>query len=285
MREVLRVTLINVLILVATGVVAGFGSGLLGVGGGFVMVPVMYWIVSNASVPQGTALLVAFGTSLLVILPTAMSGAYRHTRKGAVRWRAALVLGPCGLAGGFAGATLATYLPEWVLRTGFGLLVLAIAGWMMAGGTPRALGKLRREELEENRWVLAALGIPIGTVSGLTGLGGGALIVPALVLVLSFPIHVAVGTSVGSIIFTGIGGIIGYVVHGQGVEGLLPCSIGYVNLPMWLCLVSTSIPMAQVGARVAHALPANKLRYVFAGMQVYIGLRMVGVFDWFGLPL
>lgn len=278
-------SLTTVLILLATGMVAGFGSGLLGVGGGFVMVPVMYWLVVDMGVPPGTALLVAFGTSLLVILPTASSGAFRHTKKAVVRWRAALVLGPCGLVGGFAGATLAAHLPEVVLRTGFGLLVLAIAGWMMAGGTPRVMGQMQREELKEKRPVLVALGLPIGMVSGLTGLGGGALMVPALVLILGFSVHEAVGTSAGSIIFMGMGGIVGYVLHGQGVEGLLPYSVGYVNLVMWLCLVCTSIPMAQVGARTAHALPAKQLRYVFAGVQVYIGLRMIGIFGWLGLPL
>ena len=140
--------------------------------------------------------------------------------------------------------------------------------------------KLRRgdEEPRENFGLVAACGFPIGMVTGLTGLGGGALIVPMLVLALNFPMHIAIGTSVASIIFASLGGIVGYIVNGLEVSGLLPYSLGYVNLPIWLCLAATSIPLAQLGARAAHALPAKQLRYVFIAFMVYVGLKMVGVF-------
>ena len=134
------------------------------------------------------------------------------------------------------------------------------------------------EEPRENFWLVAACGFPIGVVVGLTGLGGGVLIIPVLVLVLNFPMHIAIGTSVASIILTSLGGIVGYIVNGLGVSGLLPYSVGYVNLPMWLCLAATSIPLAQLGARVAHALPAKPLRYIFIAFMVYAGLRMIDVF-------
>jgi hypothetical protein len=140
--------------------------------------------------------------------------------------------------------------------------------------------KLRREAKEprENFGLVAACGFPIGMVAGLTGVGGGVLIVPVLVLALNFPMHIAVGTSVASIILASLGGIVGYIVNGLGVSGRLPYSIGYVNLPIWLCLAATSIPLAQLGARAAHALPAKPLRYIFIAFLVYTGLRMIGVF-------
>jgi len=222
------------------------------------------------------AIRIAFGTSLMVILPTAISGTWRHNKKKAVYWKTALILGPCALVGGLVGATLAARLPAEILEIGFGGLVLAIALWMGLGLMP----KLRRgaEEPRENFGLVAACGFPIGMVSGLTGLGGGALIVPMLVLALNFPMHIAIGTSVASIIFASLGGIVGYIVNGLGVSGLLPYSIGYVNLPIWLCLAATSIPLAQLGARAAHALPAKQLRYIFIAFMVYVGLRMIGVF-------
>ena len=269
-------------ILLATGAGAGFASGLLGVGGGFIMVPVMYSVIGAMGFPD-IAMKVALGTSLLVILPTAMSGAWRHNKKKAVRWKTALVLGLCGLGGGLAGSTLATHLPERALKTGFGGLVLAMAIWMGLGMMPK-LAK-QRTEPKDNPRLLPALGFPIGMVSGLTGLGGGALIVPALVLALNFPMHMAIGTSVTAIILTSIGGIIGYIIHGIGVSGLLPYSIGYINLPIWLCLAGMSVPLAQLGAKTAHALPAKQLRYIFIALMVYIGLRMIGVFSWLGLPI
>ncbi len=241
------------------------------------MVPVSYWVILAMGVSRDIALMIAFGTSLLVILPTAISGTWRHNKKKAIHWKTALILGPCALVGALVGATLAANLPGEILEAGFGGLVLAVALWMGLGLTP----KLRREaeEPRENFWLVAACGFPIGMVSGLTGLGGGALIVPMLVLALNFPMHIAIGTSVASIIFASLGGIVGYIVNGLGVSGLLPHSIGYVNLPIWLCLAATSIPLAQLGARAAHALPAKQLRYIFIAFMVYAGLRMIGVFQ------
>jgi len=240
------------------------------------MVPVSYWIILAMDVSPDIAIRIAFGTSLLVILPTAISGAWRHNKKKAIRWKTALILGSCALVGALVGATLASHLPGEILEAGFGGLVLAVALWMGLGLMPKLARKA--EEPRENFGLVAACGFPIGMITGLTGLGGGALIVPMLVLALNFPMHIAIGTSVASIIFASLGGIVGYIVNGLGVSGLLPYSIGYVNLPIWLCLAVTSIPLAQLGARAAHALPAKQLRYIFIAFMVYAGLRMIGVF-------
>ena len=116
-------------------------------------------------------------------------------------------------------------------------------------------------------------------ISGLTGLGGGVLAVPVMLLALKFRMHDAVATSLAFVMITSIGGIIGYIVNGFGVPGLPAHSLGYVNLQSWALLVGTSIGMAQVGARTAHRLPAKQLRYIFIGVMFYMGLRMFGVFD------
>jgi len=246
------------------------------------MVPVSYWIIlamrvsPDIAITPDVAIRTAFATSLLVILPTAISSTWGHNKKKAIRWKTALTLGSCGLLGAVLGATLAARLPGEILEIGFGGLVLAVAIWMGLGLMP----KLRREAEgpRENFRLVVACGFPIGMVTGLAGLGGGALIVPTLVLALNFPMHIAVGTSVASIILASLGGIVGYIVNGLGVSGLLPYSIGYINLPIWLCLAATSIPLAQLGVRAAHALPAKPLRYVFIAFMVYAGLRMIGVF-------
>jgi uncharacterized protein len=114
---------------------------------------------------------------------------------------------------------------------------------------------------------------------GLTGLGGGVGKVPVLVLALHLPMHIAVGTSVASIMFTSAGGVVGYIVNGLGVPDLLPYSPGYVNiLPVGSCLVATSIPLARLGVGAAHALPAKQLKYILIAFLVYTGLRMIGLF-------
>jgi hypothetical protein len=240
------------------------------------MVPVSYWLILAMGISPDIAIRIAFGTSFLVILPTAISGSWGHNKRKAVRWKTALILGSCALVGAVVGATLAARLPNKILEIGFGGLVLAISLWMGLGMMPR----LRRgsEELREKFGLVAACGFPIGVVTGLTGLGGGTLIVPTLVLALNFPMHIAIGTSVASIILASLGGIGGYIVNGLGVPDILPYSLGYVNLPIWLCLAATSIPLAPLGARAAHALPAKQLRYIFIAFMVYAGLRMVGVF-------
>jgi len=148
--------------------------------------------------------------------------------------------------------------------------------WMGLGMMPRLTRQTGRPG--EKLWLVGACGFPIGIVSGLTGLGGGVLIIPMLVLALGFPMHIAIGTSVASIIFTVMGGIVGYIMNGLGVSELPPYSLGYINLPIWLFLAAAGIPLAQLGARAAHALPAKPLRYIFIAFMVYSGLRMIGVF-------
>ena len=251
------------------------------------MIPVTYWVIEAMGISQDVAIRMAFGTSLMVSLPTAISGAWKHSKNKAVRWKVALVLGSCGLAGALVGATLAAHLPGEALKVGFGGLVLAIALWMGVGERIRpgySSPDLPQEERNkageprENLGALAACGFPIGIVTGLSGLGGGSMIVPLLLLAFGFPMRIAIGTSVASIIFTSLGGAIGYIINGIGAINLLPHSIGYVNLPIWLCLAATSIPMAQLGARTAHALPAERLKYAFIAVMVYLGLRMIGLF-------
>jgi uncharacterized membrane protein YfcA len=271
-------TATHILILLTAGAGTGFVSGLLGIGGGAVMVPVTYWLILTMNIPPDIAIRIAFGTSLMVILPTVISGSWRHNKKKAVRWKTALILGSCALVGGLAGASLAARLTAEILEIGFGVLILAVAVWMGLGLMPRL--RKEAEEPRENFWLVAASGFPIGMVSGLTGIGGGVLIVAVLVLALNFPMHIAIGTSVASIILASIGGIVGYIVNGLGAPVPLDYSLGYVNLPIWLFLAATSIPLAQLGARAAHALPAKPLTYIFIAFMVYAGLEMIGVFDW-----
>ncbi len=267
-------------VLVITGAVVGFVAALLGVGGGFIMVPIMYWVLAGSGVAEDIALRTAFGTSLLVIVPTVLSSTWRHHKNGAVVWRVALILGGCGAVGALAGSTIAAYLPGEALKIGFGVFITIIAVRMLVG--IRAEGVIADWTLSPRTVPLVALGLVMGVISGLTGLGGGALMVPALVLLFRFPMLRAVATSSAAIILTAPGGIIGYIVHGFGVPGRLPYSIGYVNLAVFLALVVLSIPMAQFGARTAHAIDGRRLRLLFVVLMVYVGLRMAGVFELIG---
>lgn len=267
-------TTAHIATLLGTGVGVGFASGLLGVGGAFIMTPVQYIVYTNMGIPVDIAIKLAFGTSLMVILPTAASGAWRHNKEGAVWWKTALIMGGGGLATAFGGATLATHLTGATLKIIFGIVVLAAGVRMLIPRTAQA-----DDEPASRPWLWTACGTPVGFISGLTGLGGGVLAVPILTELLRFKMHQAIATSVAIVMITSVGGIIRYILGGLSMPGLPEYSIGYVHLSSWALLAGTSIGMAQVGARTAHRLPARQLRYIFIGVVFYMGLRMFGVFD------
>ena len=273
-------TIAHIITLLGTGIGVGFASGLLGVGGAFIMTPVQYMVYVNMGIPADIAIKLAFGTGLLVILPTAISGTWRHRREGAVWWKAAIIMGSCSLIGALGGSTIATHLPGGVLKTAFGAIALAGAIRMFTARLPQI-----EEEPKDNPWLWVACSLPIGVIAGLLGIGGGVLVVPVMMLALKFKMHDAIATSLAMIILTSIGGIIGYILNGIGVPDLPAYCVGYTNLQAWFLLAVTSIGMAQVGAITAHRLPAKQLRYIFITLMFYMGLKMLGVFDWLGWPI
>jgi len=271
---------IYIIALLFTGIIVGFVGGMLGVGGCFIMVPVQYWVLTSMGVDPGTAILIAFGTNLAVVLPTAISGTYGHHRKGAVIWRAAVTMGIAGFFGALLGSYIATLIPGNYLPALFGLAIF-IGAIRMLTAKPPAVEK----EPVDDVFTYLLWGIPLGIVSGIIGIGGGVLLIPIMVLALHFRMHNAVGTSTGMMIFTALGGTIAYIINGWGIAGLPPYSLGYVNLLQWALLAVTSIVMAQVGVRAAHRLPAKQLKLVFIVVMIYMGLKMMGVFQMLGLPI
>jgi len=272
--------LTHIIILLATGIGVGFAGGLLGIGGCFIMTPIQYTLFTNMGIPPDLAIKLAFGTNLLVVLPTAASGAWRHSLKGAVWWKTAFIMGGIGMVCAFGGATLAVHLPGTALKIAFGAVILLSAIRMLTARQPKIAAEPR-----DNPWLWAAWAVPVGIITGIIGIGGGVLMIPVLVLALRFRMHNAVATSLAVMMFTSIGGVIGYLVNGLGVPGLPAYSIGYINLPSWFLLAITSVGMAQVGAITAHKMPARQLKYIFIVVMFYMGLRMLGVFDWLGWPL
>ena len=273
-------TIVHIVILLATGTVVGFASGLLGLGGAFIMTPMQYLVFTDMGLPVDTAIKLAFGTNLLVVLPTAASGAWRHHRVGMVYWRAAVIIGISSGVFAIIGATLAAYLDGEKLKIAYGAIVLLTAIRMLIARQPRTV-----REMVSNQWIWIAWAVPVGLLSGIFGIGGAIVMIPVMVLALRFKMHNAVGTSLAVMIFTSVGGIIGYIVNGIGVPDRPPYSIGYVNLPSWFILVLTSVGMAQVGAMISHRLSVVYLKYIFVVVMFYMGLKMIEVFEWLGWPI
>jgi uncharacterized membrane protein YfcA len=270
----------HIVILLATGIAAGFAGGLLGVGGAFIMTPLQYIVYTGMGLPMDLAIRTAFATSLLVILPTALSGAWRHHRQKSVQWQAAIIMGLVSLVVAFGGATLASHLSATALKVAFGVIIILVGIRMLTAREPKY-----KIEAVASPWLWALWAIPLGFLSGVFGIGGGVVMVPVLVLALRFEIHYAIGTSLAVMIFTSIGGVLGYIVNGLGVPDRLPYSLGYVNLSSWLLLAVPAVFMAQIGAITAHKLPRRPLLYIFVFILFYMGLRTTGVFDWLGWPL
>lgn len=270
----------HIIILLATGAFAGFTGGMLGLGGAFVMTPVQFIVYSAMGLPEDLAVKTAFATSLMVVLPTAISGAWRHHRKKSVLWRASWIMGSVSLLVALGGATLATHVSGTVLKVIFAAIIILAGIRMVTAREPKY-----KVEVVTRPWLWVLWAVPIGLVSGMFGVGGGVIMIPILVLALKFEMHYAIGTSLAVIILTSLGGIIGYVINGIGVPDRLPLSLGYVNISSFLLLAATSTLTAQVGAVFAHKMPRKPLMYIFTVLLFYLGLRMAGLFEWLGWPL
>jgi uncharacterized protein len=266
-------TLPEIAILLGSGLLLGFFSGLLGIGGGIVMTPVQYWVYGSMGFSTDIAIKMSFGTTLAVVLPTAISGVIVHNNRGAIAWRQAGIMGSVTFFCSIVGAALTAHLPGTYLKIAFGAIALASAIRMLI---PRKAPT--QNPPVTNPWVWIAWAIPIGLIGGLLGVGGGVIAVPILVVAMGFPMQQAVATSLGMMLFTSLGGLIGYINSGQNVPGLPEYTVGYVYLPAFLILAVTSFGMARLGAIAAHKLAARQLSYIFVALLFYIGLDMLGIF-------
>jgi len=255
--------------LVITGAVSGLVAGMLGVGGGIVIVPVMYHVLGVAGVPQDLRMHIAVGTSLATIVPTSLSSLSSHARKGAVDW--ALLkrwIGPM-LAGVVLGSLLAGVARGQVLTLIFGLVALPVAAqlafgkerWRLADRLPGGIGG-------------AALPFGIGGVSTMMGIGGGTIGVPSMTLC-GYPIHRAVGTASAFGAIISIPGAIGAALAGWHVEHLPPWSYGYVNLMGFAIIAPVAFAAAPLGAAWAHTADTKKLRRMFALFVAITAAKML----------
>ena len=263
-------------IFLVTGLFIGFLSGLLGIGGGIIMIPVQYWIYTSVlGINTDIAIKISFATSLSVILPTAASGVLRHHGLGGIYWKATIFMGIFTAIGSFIGATLASHLPGSALKIAFGVVTLGIAIRMLV---------LKESEtdrpVKDNLWLWFSLALPIGIITGILGIGGGIFVIPLLVLVLGFSLKHAAGTSLAMMLFTSTGGITGYILNGLNAPNLPDFTIGYIYWPAWIALSAGSLIMAQVGALVAHRASHRLLNSILVTLLFYVSLDMLGVINW-----
>ncbi len=262
---------------VVLGGVAGFLAGLLGIGGGIILVPLFLWSFHAAGFAPEILVHTAFGTSLAIIIPTAISSTMGHRKRGNVEWHQVVVLCLGGVIGAYCGAWAASLLSGVWLKGLFGSMQLLVALQMVIF-SPRLPPE---HTVTVSPVSLVAVGFAGGMFSAFFGVGGGVIAVPLMVIALSFPIHLAVGNSSALIVISSLSGALAYMYHGWNEAMLPPYSLGFVNL-MVLCLVAPfTIITARLGVRVASRTAHDRLVKVFAVLLVVVGLRMI-YSAWFG---
>ncbi|MFT7410484.1 MAG: putative membrane protein YfcA [Oleispira sp.] len=259
----------TILVLIATGVFAGILAGLLGVGGGIVIVPVLFFLFQSFGVSPESAMLVATATSLATIVPTSISSIRSHNQKGNVdfnllkRWAVFILIGV------LAGSWLVTRVDGTLLTMLFGIIAtLSALNMLLRTGKSAVFQQL------PNKAGQSIMGTAIGFFSSMIGIGGGTLSVPLLTLY-NYPAHKAVGTAAAIGLIISLPGALTMLVIGSTPMDAPAGTFGLVNLIGFICIVPLTVFFAPLGASLAAKLDAVKLKKIFALVLLLTGLRML----------
>ena len=252
----------------STGAIAGLMAGLLGIGGGLVIVPALALLFASQGFAGDTLMHFAVGTSLATIVPTSISSLLAHHRRGSVVWPAVRGMAPGILLGALGGAWLARQVSSPGLAVFFGVFEILVAIQLLAGRQPAAHRALPGVA------GLGMAGLVIGVISALLGIGGGTLTVPFL-LWNRVDIRPAVGTAATCGLPIALAGATGFVLAGAAAGSQPGWSSGFVYWPAVAGIVLASVPLAPLGARLAHRLPRRELQRIFALFLVIVGTNMV----------
>lgn len=250
------------------GTIAGILSGLFGVGGGLIIVPILGLVFTTLAFPQEHIMHMALGTSLATIIFTSISSARAHHHNANVDWS---VVGriTIGIVGGtLLGSILAANLQTAWLRAIFAVFVFVIATQLILNISPNPRRRL------PGLLGIGLTGTIIGTVSSLVGIGGGSLSVPLLIYC-NIPVKKAIGTSAAIGLPIALSGTLGFMLNGWGTPQLPPYSLGYVFLPAMISIALASALTAPLGAKLAQRLPAMTLKRAFAILLYLVGFKML----------
>ena len=254
---------------IGLGVIAGFVAGLLGVGGGLIIVPVLILIFQSNNFTQDVIVHMAIGTSLATIIFTSFSSIYaHHFRHKAVRWNIVKQLTPGIIIGALIGAMIADNISAKTLQQFFGFFELFVAAQMALNIKAHAARTL------PGRIGVITAGSGIGVISSIVGIGGGTLTVPFLVWC-NVKMQHAVATSSACGLPIAVAGCTGFIITGWNETGLPEQSFGYVYWPAFLAIVISSMLLAPFGAWLAHRLSAAKLKRFFSLALFILGVKML----------
>lgn len=254
---------------IGLGVVAGFAAGLLGVGGGLIIVPVLILIFQSNNFADEVIVHMAIGTSLASIVFTSISSIYaHHFHHKAVRWDIVKRLTPGIIIGALLGAVIADFISAKILKNFFGFFELVVSVQMALNIKPHAARTLPK------LIGVTLAGTGIGVISSIVGIGGGTLTAPFLTWC-NIKIQKAVATSSACGLPIAIAGCTGFIITGWNEMHLPTYTLGYVYWPALLSIVISSMLVAPIGAWLAHRLSAEKLKQSFSLVLFLLGLKML----------
>lgn len=250
------------------GAFAGVIAGMLGVGGGLIIVPVLASIYAAESMPGDIIMHLALGTSLATIVFTSISSVYAHHKHQAVLWSVFWRLTPGILIGAWLGGWLAGQLSTQWLSPLFACFELLVAFQLLTGKQVNS-----HRQLPNNLGVGLASGV-IGHISAVVGIGGGTMTVPYL-LWNNIALRKAIATSAACGLPIAIAGSLSYVFTGWQHSSLPVNTLGFVHLPAFFCIIITSTLCAPIGARLAHHLPVPVLKKFFAIFLIVLAVKLL----------
>lgn len=252
----------------ALGAFAGFFAGLLGIGGGAVVVPMLVMMFAAQGFPDAHLMHLVLGTSMATIIFTSISSLRAHHQHRAVNWPVVKTLSPGIVAGTLFGAQLAAHVPTRPLAIFFAVFMVYVALQMVINAKPAPSREL------PGRLGMLGVGVGIGSLSSLAAVGGGSLTVPFL-LWCNVKMHHAIGTSAAVGLPIALAGTVGYMISGYGARGLPAGSFGFIYVPALAGTVIASAIVAPFGARLAHRLPVATLKKIFAGVILLLLAKML----------
>ncbi len=268
-------TLITLAELFLTGALAGLAAGFMGIGGGAVLTPICLMVFPAIGITSDNLIKIIFGTNMFLVTVFSISAALKHHGNRKIDWRIVAIMGPLAIVGSVFGGWLATHTDPSTLKKGFAILLAVSSVFIILKGSKKPAGIDESSKPLLPMRLLPLVGFIGGVLGSFLGIGGGAIMIPILILAFAFPVDRVAGTSSAVIIFIGFFGMLSYMWYGRGMVNLPGWSTGFVWWSGAIPITLGGVPMAQVGAWINARTHARLLQRIFGFILLVIALKIL----------